>query len=193
MEDAYWSLIESTLEMSYPNFVADLRRQVPQQPTPGNSAVFELKDGMDAPEWRTFGNSEAFRVFLDQPPAGTVQRVIVLEDLPRNFVVALGSRLKIPPSFFGDHWENPEMPFTRRTLRSRDSRKRYMLKWRRIHRTIIAGQEKDGPGPYAMSSRVARTVSSTSLPGDPDGMLIRGEKMSLWREEINPTSWVCEL
>jgi len=190
-EDAYWVLIQSTQRESYSGFVHTLRSQDENQQTSGNVAVFESA-GESKNAHREFTSSAELRTFLDnnpiKPDAG---RVIVLEGLPRSFVEVLGSRLKIPPSFFGDHWENPEQHFMRRTLRHRDPSHRYMLKWRNIHRSNVESKNGD-PGTYLMSSNVARTVSSVSLFGECDGMTTSGAKLSFWRVTLDKESWAGE-
>jgi hypothetical protein len=108
----------------------------------------------------------------------------VLEDLPRGFVKILGSRLGIPPSFFGDHWEDLDGTITRWTLRHRNPHRRYMLKWRRLHRKIIVRKKGDGEDDtYLLPGEVLRNVSRTSLFGDSDGVTTSGEKLSFWSSE----------
>ena len=188
MEDAYWSLIDSTQGISYQGFVDKLRSQPKSDQVLGRAAIFESRRE-EPPFYKKFRQSKDLGDFLDKHPNGFVRRVIVLEDLPRNFIEVLGSRLRIPPSFFGDHWEDPEMPFKRRTLRHQDPCRRFMLNWRKLHRQSIITSEDDGLNTYAMVADVARTVSRTSLFGDPNGVTTSGEKLSFWSVGSYNSSW----
>lgn len=38
------------------------------------------------------------------------RRLFILEGLPCNHILALGSELRIPPSFFAGHWNDPASP-----------------------------------------------------------------------------------
>jgi hypothetical protein len=186
--EEYWSLIKSTQEVTYPGFVQQLEHQSLAQQNSGRAAVFEFGDKPE-PFPKIFFQFEALRDFLDNFRNGAeVRCVIVLEDLPRSFVEVLGSRLRIPPSFFGDHWVNPDSPFTRRTLRHQDPRRRFMLKWRKLHRATIVGQKEDGLDTYLISSTASRTVTGTSL-GVSDGVTASSEKLSFWSAGSDGNSW----
>lgn len=115
---AYWSLIEDTQETIFPDFVADLDLQDDIQCDRGRVAVFEFREG-GITDTQEFSTSEALKAYLDEsanslPHAtssgyGTAKlhRLFMLEDLARDKVKLLGSRLRIPPSFFAAHWSKP--------------------------------------------------------------------------------------
>jgi hypothetical protein len=129
--------------------------------------------------------------FLDNPPNGgaDVQRIIMLEDLPRSFVEVIGSWLRIPPSFFGNHWQSPETPFMRRALRHDDSHCCFMLDWRKLHRANIVAPKGDGLDAFLMASNVLRAVTRISLFGESDGVTLSSEKLSFRGVRSNSNSW----
>lgn len=51
---------------------------------------------------------EAFEKCIVDPHPDAHRRLIVLEDLSRDWVLVLGSKLNIPPSFFALHYTRPE-------------------------------------------------------------------------------------
>jgi len=104
MENEYWRLIESTQQISNPGFVVVLKTQSPSQRNTCRAAAFESRARTEHFK-EEFTQFEMLRNFLDNSPndGAEVQRIIVLEDLPRSFVEVIGSRPRIPPSFFRDH------------------------------------------------------------------------------------------
>jgi UDP-3-O-acyl-N-acetylglucosamine deacetylase len=58
----------------------------------------------DASRSRTFASYKEFKTYLDHNLGDeTLQRLIILEDLPVRFVYLLRSRLRIHPSIFARH------------------------------------------------------------------------------------------
>ncbi|PMD16328.1 hypothetical protein NA56DRAFT_649479 [Hyaloscypha hepaticicola] len=176
VEERYWKLIKSSQKLSYPGFVDSLERQTLWRRNAGRVAVF-CQD-KDSPQ--EFSTSDDLRRFLnDHPNKPDEARIFVLEDLPRSFVEILGSRLRIPPSFFADHWEDPQGGITTRgSVDQQDPNRRYMLRWQRLHQKNIVAEKKDGPGLYLLPSEVSRFVFRTSLFGK--NVTISSEKLSYW-------------
>jgi hypothetical protein len=175
LETKYWSLIKSQ-EQSYPGFVKRLENQTEWRQKSGRIAIFCDSEKRTI---KRFGTSDGLRKFLDGNENKPGEpRIFLLEDLSKSFVEILGSRLRIPPSFFADHWEDQDGNFTRWTLRHQDPHRRYMLRWRRLHEKSVEG---DGPlDPYVIPGEVARIVSSKGLFGDTVGPMTSREKLSYW-------------
>lgn len=193
MEQNYWTLIRSTQNGSYSDFVLKLENETYRSPQ-GRAVILERGDeGPIVREFKGIPGLKSLREILDSTNDTEVLRVIVLEDLRRQFIEVVGSRLRVPPSFFGDHWEDPNSAFSRRTLRHQDLGHRYMLKWQRFHRVNIA-EDDVGINTYVMNSNVLRTVTrmppyqnnSTELPG---GGTIREEKLSFWSVGLHNNCW----
>jgi hypothetical protein len=192
-EDHYWNLLKSTQKPVYAEFIEKLENTPELQRGVGRAALFETEIATGTgtrtqDQHRIFINSEELRTFFETSPIkANTQRVLVLEDLPRNFVEVLGSQLHIPTSFFGDHWANPDDPFTRRTLRHQDPARRYMLIWRKIHRSTITPEEDD-PDTFLKIGGVSRTVSKVSISEKKGQRIMTGEKLSFWSVELENNS-----
>jgi hypothetical protein len=175
LEEKYWNLIESSQEQSYPGFVKRLRNQSDWRRKTTKVAIFCADKRIS----REFKNSDQLKKFLDDSPNKHGEpRIFLLEDLSKSVVEILGSRLRIPPSFFADHWEDQDGNLTRWTLRHQDPHRRYMLRWQRLHQKIIEGS--NGSDLYLLPSVVSRTVSSRSLFGDLVRVTTSREKLSYW-------------
>ena len=194
MEQSYWTLIKSTQVGSYSDFVLKLENE-PHRSRQGRAVILERGDqGPIVREFQGITGLKSLREILDSTNDTEVLRVIVLEDLRRQFIEVVGSRLRIPPSFFGDHWEDPNKAFSRRTLRHQDLGHRYMLKWQRFHRVNIT-EDNIGKNTYVMDSNVLRTVTrippyqnnySTDLPRRGT---VREEKLSFWSVGLRNNCW----
>ena len=113
MREAYHELIDLHLRSLFPDFFHNLHAQTPQERERGRVAVIEYQDD-EIPEPEIFKNSQDVKNHFEDPVAATQsgprKRLFVLEDLSLNYVEALGSRLRIPPSFFAAHWADPATP-----------------------------------------------------------------------------------
>jgi len=185
-EQAYWSFIKSTQERSYPEFVRHLSAQAENDAEKGRMAVVEFRDG-SSPTVRRHISPETLRYFLDGDitnVGSTVQRVFLLEGLPRRFIEILGSRLRVPPGFFAANWVNSEYvgSLLNRTPRNYDCRDRFVLKMPRLHQVKIRRENGDKPEPfYYMDTSIRRRISSKTVFGDFDGPLSSSERVSFWR------------
>lgn len=98
----------------FPRFVTAINEQSPFEREQGRCAVTEVLDG-GQPRSREFDTSKSVRQYLDDPDtvlSSAIKnpvkgRLFLLEDLPRNYILALGSRLNVPPSFFAGHYDDP--------------------------------------------------------------------------------------
>ncbi|KNG45541.1 magnesium and cobalt transport protein [Stemphylium lycopersici] len=113
IREAYHELIDLQLRSLYPDFFRNLYVQTPKERERGRVAVIEYQDD-EIPDPEVFKNSQDVKTHFDNPIAanqsGPRKRLFVLEDLSLSYVEALGSRLRIPPSFFAAHWADPATP-----------------------------------------------------------------------------------
>ncbi|KAH8724831.1 hypothetical protein GQ44DRAFT_739954 [Phaeosphaeriaceae sp. PMI808] len=109
----YMSLIQHQIQPFYPKFSVAIAEQTASLREQGRCTMVDFTP--DGQHITTFANSEELvNSFTDtQPPPYHVldqlprRRLFILEDLPCNHILALGSRLRVPPSFFAGHWEDP--------------------------------------------------------------------------------------
>jgi hypothetical protein len=119
--EAYLALISSQLCWSFPEFVRNVQSQSPTERETGRVAVIEYQS-KDKQTVEVFKSSKDLQYYFDDTAAATPrQRLLVLEDLSRNYLEILGSQLRIPPRFFGAHWSDPSTP----TFNHRDPFRRY--------------------------------------------------------------------
>lgn len=192
-EGYYWSLLESTQQQQYPEFVKHLSGQVWPMGEEGQAAVIEFQDSA-RPSVRKLATSTALRRCLSEPhPIDAVRRrAFVLEGLPRNFIQVLGAKLKVPPAFFASHWVGLGGfigNLLNRTPRHYDSRSRFILTFPKLHRARIKALDGDYRYPfYYMESSVYRPLSRMTVFGDLDGPLSSFERLSFW-STCNGGSW----
>ncbi|KAB8273760.1 hypothetical protein BDV30DRAFT_238285 [Aspergillus minisclerotigenes] len=192
-ESQYWSLLESTQQQHYPEFVKDLSSQEGPMGEEGQAAVIKFQDNA-RPSVRKLPTSRMLRHCLEEVhPADAVhRRVFVLEGLPRNFLVVLGARLRVPPNFFASHWAGPGRlmgSLLNRTPRHYDSQNRFILTFPRLHRARIKALEGDDKYPlYFMETNIHRPLSRITVFGDSDGPLSSFEQLSFWGKSYGE-SW----
>ena len=117
LNEAYFLLIVATQKTIFPAFVEDIEYQDDTESERGRAAVLEFRDG-ENPDMKTFDTSK-LKAYLDDPAnilyssinshESPRRRIFLLEDLGRRKVEILGSRLRIPPAFFGAHWTDPSL------------------------------------------------------------------------------------
>ena len=104
--------------------------------------MVEFKDNGDT-STTVFTDSEHMRSHLDansvwETPTYLVpgRRLVVMEDLSVGFVDVLGSRFRVPPSFFAAHYEVPwqNRPLSDRIPLGQECRNRFMLRYPHLHR-----------------------------------------------------------
>lgn len=109
----YMSLMQYRIQPFFPHFFDALAKQSPYEREQGRCAVVHFTPSTPA-QITKLENSADLQSYLGQ--ASTCQsacaeteqptrRLFVLEDLPCNYILALGSRLRIPPSFFAGQWD----------------------------------------------------------------------------------------
>ena len=113
LSKAYRSLILSSLRTSFPSFVRNYEFQEGLVAQRGRVASIDFEeDGKISVNRfdslthlkRILDNEAPSLYIVGQPPR---RRLYLLEDIARDYVDTLGSRLRIPPSVFAAHWSDP--------------------------------------------------------------------------------------
>ena len=180
----YFNLTKTQLYLLFPNFVANLQAQSSTQCELGRAAVLDHSEGI-CPTQEIFQSSAKLKEYIDRPLAlqapGPRRRLFLLEDLSRNYIEVLGSRLGVPPSVFAAHWEDPVMPtFNHRNPFVRFSKNRFVIRYPDCHHVAIGIADRDQDTVYALNSNVDRHIYKYS----PNGPLIDDPKsyhvLSFW-------------
>lgn len=108
------NLIHDQIRPYFPKFSASLVAQTPSEREQGRCAVIEFGKTQKH-QVKYFTAAAELEQYLASPKPDSLEhtkqsplrRLFLLEDLPCNFVVTLGSRFRIPPSFFAGHWADP--------------------------------------------------------------------------------------
>lgn len=141
----YMGLIQNQIRPLFPNSAAAISRQSPAEREIGRCAVVEFSQ--EFPQQSSpFGNSEELRQYLlatsPSPAIGShnepKRRLFILEDLPCNYILTLGTRLRIPPSFFAGHYDDPAAPtFNHRNPFEPHIKSEFRLRYGNSHRAEI--------------------------------------------------------
>jgi hypothetical protein len=186
----YMSLIQNQIQPFFPKFAAAIAEQAPSYRERGRCALIDITPlGHHV---TSFANSTELNSSLTDalpPPYHTYdqlprRRLFVLEDLPCNHILALGARLRIPPSFFAGHWDDPAT----KTFNHRNSFERCSLPSFRVRYATSNRVEVDSQGLrndksaniYAFDTNVNRYLHTYS----PSGLLYDEARshhiMSFW-------------
>ena len=174
-ELAYMGLIQNQIQPLFPNFAAALARQSPVEREIGRCAVVEFDQGL-AKRISPFGNSVELRHYLSATaPSRAIssknqpkRRLFVLEDLPRNYILTLGSQLRIPPSFFAGHYDDPaSSTFNHRNPFDRQSKTQFRLRYATSHRAEVNVPLHKSSSIYVFNTNVCRYLHAY----DPNGPL----------------------
>jgi hypothetical protein len=174
-ELAYMGLIQHQIQPFFPNFATALSNQTPVQREIGRCAVVEWNQGF-AQQPTSFRNSVDLRHYmLATPPSPAIgskpqprRRLFILEDLPCNYVLALGSRLKIPPSFFAGHYDDPaSSTFNHRNPFERHTKSHFRIRYGNSHRAEVDVPPHKASSIYAFNANVCRYLHAY----DPKGLL----------------------
>lgn len=94
-------------------------------------------------------------VAADGAPAR--RRLFVMEDLPRNHILSLGTRLRIPPSFFAGHWADPcSSTFNHRNPFWRCALPHFRLRYATSQRVEVDTPSGPSANIFAFDTRVSR-------------------------------------
>ncbi|KAH7088736.1 hypothetical protein FB567DRAFT_590856 [Paraphoma chrysanthemicola] len=189
-EDQYMCLIQNELQPFFPTFAAAIEKQSASQREKGRCAVVDFTEQQQHRVVKFASSSELNTYLAETPPPAyhetEVQprrRLFILEDLPCNHILALGSRLRIPPGLFAGHWDDPAAS----TFNHRDPCSRCALPHFRIRYGTSNRVEIDAPadlnnamGTYAFDTNVCRYLHNYN----PNGLLYDEPRshhiMSFW-------------
>jgi hypothetical protein len=112
------------------------------------------------------------------------RRLFILEDLPCNHILALGARLRIPPSFFAGHWDDPATKtFNHRNPFERCSLPSFRVRYATSNRVEVGSQglhNDKSANIYSFDANVNRYLHTYS----PGGLLYDEARshhiMSFW-------------
>ena len=193
-ERDYWSLLQSSQAKFYPDFVETLSSHRGAFVEGGRAAVIEFHSNAK-PSVQNFQTPANLREYIDKTPSKTPhQRAFVLEGLPKNFIIVLGTKLRVPPSFFAEHWPNPGQVgnLVNCNPRHYDNQERCTLKFERLHEQ--RNRTADGSNwlkwRFCTDSDVYREIDSTTVFGDeedPFYPLHTSERFSFWSVRAGET------
>jgi hypothetical protein len=204
---AYRSLINNTRTLEFAGFASNQREQEGASREKGRAAALHFfSDGEVSTT--TFSGSSDLQQYLD---AGTnnktfdgnaspsvyqpLRRMIILEDLPRNYVEILGSRLQIHPRFFAAHYSCPIKTGStgKGLILGQPSRGSFVLQSPQMHYMTVTDQELDGGGLlYRANSHVRRYILKGVKDNDTDLSGCFGEMwnvISFWSKEHGNGDW----
>ncbi|KAF1846457.1 uncharacterized protein K460DRAFT_367238 [Cucurbitaria berberidis CBS 394.84] len=173
----YMSLIQNQAQPYFPRFTAALAEQTPVEREQGRCAAIDFTDpqGHQATSFATVAELDLYIGDASPPPYHTDtelprRRLFVLEDLPCNHLLALGSRLGIPPSFFAGHWEDPaSSTFNHRNPFQRCALPHFRLRYATSNRVEVdcptPGNTKTSLNMFAFDSRVNRYLHTYPREG----------------------------
>ena len=173
-EIEYIGLIQNQIQPLFPNFATAISGQSPVERELGRCAVVEFKQGF-AQQPSSFESSIELRHYLSNSPSPAItsqdqprRRLFILEDLPRNYILTLGSRLRIPPSFFAGHYDDPASPtFNHRNSFARHTKSQFRLRYGTSHRAEVDVPPGQRSNIYAFNANVCRYLHAY----DPKGPL----------------------
>jgi len=192
----YYSLIQETKTLEFTGFAKNLREQEGSSLEDSRAAVIEFLPSGQISQ-KQFHNSLSLQEYLDTsvtpyPSDGSKQplrRMIMLEDLARNYIEVLGTRLKIHPSLFAAHWRDPIRTgcAEKGLILGQPSRESFVLQSPQMHYMEIEGQEKDGGGSfYRLDSHVRRNILKGAQESEAD---LASRFAELWSVV---SFWSCE-
>src|SRR5438034_7968307 len=186
------------MKHQFPRFVKDLESKGSNHWERGRAAVLDFKTGNRA-STKIFLQSKDLRTHLTQRPKhGPFRRLWLVEDVSKNWIEALGSELRIPPSFFAAHWADPSgADFNERCLFDSNPRRRFLLKFPQFHRISTDGvncnrNDLKGDPKILLDSSVERYIFFT---GDEDRTYENPDFarsyhiVSFWSTEYPGGSW----
>ncbi|KAH6716408.1 hypothetical protein BKA61DRAFT_574213 [Leptodontidium sp. MPI-SDFR-AT-0119] len=204
---AYQSLIYNTRTLEFSGFARNQRQQYGTAREKGRAAALHfLSNGQIS--ITPFCDSLALQKYLDagtsadvyhgNPSTGVRQplrRMILLEDLPRNHIEVLGSRLRIHPSFFAAHYSDPIKTGSaaKGLTLGQPSRGSFVLQSPQMHYMVVNDQKLDGGGLiYRGNSHVRRSIMKGVKESAADLAACFGEMwnvISFWSVEHGNGDW----
>jgi hypothetical protein len=204
---AYWGLIQSATTLEFSSFAETLQKQDTVAREKGRALAIQfLADGKTVQT--SFPSSQALQQYLapavepdihahteSRQIRDPLRRMIILEDLPRNYVEVLGSQLKIHPAFFAAHYSGPiENRHSSRGLAlNPSSNESFILRSPQMHRMEIETLLQDRSVKfYKLNSHVYRRILKGRKEGEMDLASCFGEMwnvMSFWSIRLSNGDW----
>jgi hypothetical protein len=203
---AYWALIQNTTTSEFAGFARALHGQDEEAREKARAMAIDFSD-QGHPLQTTFQNSVQLQEYLDadaclQASCGATanpvchRRMIILEDLARNYIEVLGSRLRIHPSFFAAHWSDPVI--NRHTWKGltlgQPSRGLFTLAAPQMHKIDVEDvRHGGGQYMYRLDSHVQRQIMKGQKQSENDYAAGFGEMwnvVSFWSMEYGEGSWI---
>ena len=198
LQTKYWSLLEETQQYLNHRFVETLFYQDADEQEQGRAALLSFPTDGGPAKATQFQTSDELRTHLDSLTSEDFsvrpsRRLYLLEDIGRNYVEILGSRLRIPPAFFGAQFTNPSftIPLVDPETLSHDPSRYFQLKYRQIH-TVAEEDEADYQlGLYGdPNSNVPRQLQ---LLDQNEQAEYSKHQVSYWGNSLGQDSWVGKL
>lgn len=199
---AYWSLIQNTTTKEFTRFAHALQEQDAAGREKARVVAIDFSDQGHALQTK-FQNSVQLQEYLDgdarlRLSSGTAvrrRRMIILEDLARNYIEILGSRLRIHPSFFAAHWS--DLIINRHTWKGfalgQPSRGLFVLAAPQMHKIDVDDAGDDGNTyMYRLDSHVQRQIMKGPKQSENDYAAGFGEiwnVVSFWCVEYGEGAW----
>jgi len=204
---AYQSLIQNTRTLEFSAFATNQRQQDAAARQKGRAAAIHfLSNGQVS--ITAFSDSSALQTYLDAGDnAGMlpgslptdvhqpVRRMIILEDLSKDYVEILGSRLRIHPSFFAAHYSDPIKTGSagKGLILGQSSRDSFVLQSPQLHYMVIEDQMLDGGGLlYRANPNMRRNILKGLKESPTDLAACFGELwnvVSFWSREAEDGGW----
>ena len=166
-------LIQNQVQPLFPDFAAAILRQSPAEQETGRCAVVEFSQGFAQRTW-SFRCSGELRHYLSATSSSPLTSnrnqssrcLFILEDLPRNHILALGSGLRIPPSFFAGHYDDPaSSTFNHRNPFERCTKSQFRIRYATSHRAEVDVPPHKSSSIYAFNTNVCRYLHAYDLKG----------------------------
>lgn len=192
------NLIQGQTQLFFPAFAGAVLKQSNSHREQGRCAVVEFGESCSH-QAVSFQDSTELRHYLlatsakkepdaDHPPR---RRLFILEDLPCNHILALGSRLRIPPTFFAGHYDDPTLPtFNHRNPFVRTTDSHFRLRYADSHRAEVDVPQYVKKSLFAYNTNVLRYLHAY----DPEGPLYDEPRshnvLSFWSSTVQENgSW----
>jgi hypothetical protein len=207
---AYWDLIQNTTTLRFSGFANTLQKQDAAAREKCRAVAIQfLADGRTTKT--SFPSSQALQQYL-APSADSdihihtesrqirdpLRRMIILEDLPRNYVEVLGSQLKIHPAFFAAHWSDPikNRHSSRGLTLNQSSKESFILRSPQMHRmeieTLVQDRMVKFQRFHKLDSHVQRRILKGAKESEEDLASCFGEMwnvVSFWSIKFCNRDW----
>jgi hypothetical protein len=173
-KERYMNLLQRQVQPYFPKFLESLISQSIEEQDNGRCAVVEFT-GARGCQVTNFTNTREITTYLVHSSSSSLaaaaeaparRRLFVMEDLPRNYILSLGSYLRIPPSFFADHWADPcSSTFNHRNPFWRCALPHFRLRYATSQRVEVVTPSSSSANIFAFDARVSRHLFTYTRGG----------------------------